>query len=221
MDTVSLSEHLRTATAQAHRDAERSPFVQLFTSGRLDRATHAAHLRALHDLYAALEEGLEAFRDDPRLGAFHLPELWRQTSLEADLAYLLGPAWRAHDPVPSARAYAARLRALPAAAAHRLVAHAYVRYLGDLSGGLVLRRLAAAQLGLDGDGLRFYEFPSVPDPAAYKREFRRRLDAFPLAAGEAADLVDEARVAFALNAAIFAELVTGRPGAAAADEEAP
>lgn len=43
----------------------------------------------------------------------------------------------------------------------RLLAHAYVRYLGDMSGGQSIRRGIAKAYGLDldgGDGTLFYEF---------------------------------------------------------------
>jgi heme oxygenase len=43
----------------------------------------------------------------------------------------------------------------------RLLAHAYVRYLGDMSGGQFIRRRIAKAYNLDperGDGIRFYDF---------------------------------------------------------------
>jgi heme oxygenase (biliverdin-producing, ferredoxin) len=48
-----------------------------------------------------------------------------------------------------------------------------VLHLGDLSGGQMPEKLAARQLGLDGHGLAFYEFPGIADAAAFKAEFRR------------------------------------------------
>jgi heme oxygenase (biliverdin-producing, ferredoxin) len=218
MDTVSLSEYLRTGTAEAHRAAEGSRFVSLFMSGRLDRLTHSRHLLALHGVYQALEDALDTLHADHRVGMFHLPALWRRAAIEADLEYFYGPSWRREEPVPSARAYAGHLSALLTTQPLRLVSHAYVRYLGDLSGGQILKRMAAKQLGLDADGLRFYDFPAIVDPVEFKRNFRQRLDEIPLTNGERDDLLDEARIAFRLNATIFAELV---PGSDPADEPPP
>jgi heme oxygenase len=198
---------LREATADAHRAAERSAFVSLFTQGKLDRDTHARHLLALYGVYSTLESALERHRKDDRIGRFHLPELWRRTALEADLAYLRGPDWRQEAPVPAARFYVAHLRVLELTHPLRLVSHCYVRYLGDLSGGQMLKQMAARQLGLNGDGLSFYEFPGIADPNAFKADFRRRLDELRLANGEREQLLEEARAAFHLNAAVFAELV--------------
>lgn len=203
---MSLSELLREGTADVHRTAERSAFVLRFVEGRLDRLVFSRHLRALHDVYEALEGALDRRRDDPRIAAFHLPALWRRTAIETDLAFFRGPGWRAEPPVPAAAEYAAHLRGIESARPILLVSHAYVRYLGDLSGGQMLKKMAARQLGLDGHGLAFYEFPEIADAAAFKADFRRRLDELAVADGEGAALLAEARTAFALNAAIFEQL---------------
>ncbi len=177
-------------------------------SGTLTRAAHGAHLLALHPVYRELEAGLDRRRDDPRLGSFHLPELWRRAALAADLEFLLGPGWERREPVPGAGAYLERLREIEKSRPIALVAHSYVRYLGDLSGGQMLKAMIARQLGLDGSGLSFYEFPDIPDPKAFKAEFRRRLDELSLADEEIEAMIEEARIAFLLNAAIFDQLET-------------
>jgi heme oxygenase len=71
----------------------------------------------------------------------------------------------------------------------------------------VLRRLAARCLDLEDDGLRFYEFAGIEDPARFKDGFRTRLDGLELTAEEQQALLEEARAAFRLNAAIFEQLV--------------
>ena len=206
-ENESLSVELRKATAEVHRQAESSAFVERFTNGTVDRAIHSRHLRALQPVYAALEDGLTKHQHDPRLRAFFLPQLWRTSALEDDLRFLLGDDWRRHDPVPAAVEYADRLTALSSRKPVLLVSHAYVRYLGDLSGGQMLRRLAAQNLGLEHDGLRFYEFPEIDSAGAFKNDFRRRLDALTLEDAERLQVVDEAKEAFRLNGAIFAQLV--------------
>jgi heme oxygenase (biliverdin-producing, ferredoxin) len=206
-ETESLSMELREATADVHRQAESSAFVERFTGGTVDRAIHSRHLRALHPVYAALEDGLTRHRDDTRIGTFFLPQLWRKGALEEDLRYLLGDDWRRHPPVPAAVRYAGHLTALTTGTPLLLVSHAYVRYLGDLSGGQMLRRLAAQNLGLEQDGLHFYDFPEIASAGAFKNDFRRRLDNLTLDDGERRLVVDEAGEAFRLNSAIFAQLV--------------
>ena len=209
---MTLSASLRQGTAEAHRAAERSLFVQRFVSGRLDRDTYTRHLLALYDVYRPLETALTHNRRDPRIGLFCLPQLWRRAALERDLAFLLGPSWRRQEPVPTARRYAHRLADLQATAPLRLVSHAYVRYLGDLSGGQVLKRMAARHLHLDHDGVHFYEFPEIIDPSAFKDDFRRRLDRLEPTDSEREEILEEARLAFDLNTDIFEELVRGSDG---------
>jgi heme oxygenase len=210
-DRLSLSRCLREATADAHRDAERSAFVSRFMRGKLDKDTYARHLVALHSVYTTLEEAMEDLRDTPRLAPFYIPALWRSASLVADLQHLCGPDWHREEPVPSARRYAEYLRSIRAHTPILLVAHCYVRYLGDLSGGQVLRKVAKQHLGLDGAGASFYEFREIADVSAFKDGYRRRLDELPLNDGEKGTLLEEARTAFRLNASIFHELVEGNP----------
>ena len=61
--------------------------------------------------------------------------------------------------------YTARLRQLASGGpedVQRLLAHAYVRYLGDLSGGQFIKRQLAKVYELeDGEGLSFYEFKQL------------------------------------------------------------
>jgi heme oxygenase len=88
------------------------------------------------------------------------------------------------------------------------VAHHYTRYLGDLSGGQIVRDKAERTWGFDrkGDGVRFYVFERIPNPAAFKRSYRQRLDAIPADDLERQRIVTECKRAFALNTAVFREL---------------
>lgn len=88
------------------------------------------------------------------------------------------------------------------------VAHHYTRYLGDLSGGQIIRGTAEKTWGFErkGDGVRFYVFEQISNPAAFKREYRELLDAVDADDLEKQRIVDECKRAFALNTAVFHEL---------------
>lgn len=220
-----LAARLRDGTSEAHRAAERGPFIRAFLGARradpdrpagptLDRATYRAYLIALHAIYTALEAGLGRHREHPVAGPLALPYLYRAPAIAADLQTLFAADPAADPPVPAALALAARLRELADRDPALLVAHAYTRYLGDLSGGQILRGAAARILGLVPDaeasntpGLAFYDFPQIPDLNACKADLRARLDALPLAPAGVNALVAEAREAFARNAAVFADLL--------------
>jgi len=205
-----LATALREGTREAHRHAERGPFVHALIRGQLARATYLEYLRALQTIYTALEAGLTRHAAHPIVGPLARRELLRGPAIARDLA-ALADAHAAPQPPVAARAYADRLHALADHHPALLVAHAYTRYLGDLSGGQLLRRGAARALGMrleapDGPGLDFYDFPEIADLDAYKRELRACLDALPVDAGTAAAIVDEARRAFTDTAAVFADL---------------
>ena len=88
-----------------------------------------------------------------------------------------------------------------------LVAHAYTRYLGDLSGGQILKKIAQRGMGLEGsEGLAFYEFNQVADESQFKINYKAALDSLPIKENEASQIIAEANIAFTLNMNIFSEL---------------
>ncbi len=201
-----LSDTLLARAREAHRAA--APLVRALVRGRLGRADYVAHLGGLLRVYAALEDGLLRRRDSPLVAPFALPALFRATPLAADLAHLLGPSWQDRAPAcPAADRYAARLDRLTAHAPHLLVAHACVRYLGDLAGGAPLRDRLAVALGLsERSGLSFWDVPGLPDPAHREAALVARVDALPIGAAMAAAIADEAVTAVADGAALYAAI---------------
>ncbi len=205
--TPFLAERLRLETRDLHAEAERSGVMADLLRGRLARATYCALLRNLHAIYAALEAALGAHREHALIGAVQSPSLCREAALADDLEALHGPAWREEIGVaPATAAYVARLQALAAAGAPALVAHAYVRYLGDLHGGQLLKRRVAGQLGLQGEGTRFYEFGDAGQVQALIARFRAALGAMQPGAVVVDFIVAEARWAFEQHKRLFEQL---------------
>lgn len=206
----SFSRRLREDTRRAHTLAENTDFLRGFLRGVID---HHHYLRLLADLrhvYAAMEEALDRTAPStPAVSAVWIPGLRRLAALETDLATF---ACLAAEPAPApssaARRYARHIARTAERHPELLVAHAYTRYLGDLSGGQVLKSLLRRALGLPaGVGTAFYEFAELPDLVTAKADFRRRLDHLPGATPALHDaLVAEANQVFALNLEVFRNL---------------
>jgi heme oxygenase len=202
-----LSARLREATSDVHRSAEETPFMRALTGGQVGRVAYCLLLRNLYALYATLERALDRHADLPQLAPLKLPELFRAEALQDDLAFLRGADWPFLPLTASMRSYVARLESLDRDRPVLLAAHAYVRYLGDLSGGQMLDRVVRGALGLAGDeGARFYAFGGIDRVAAAKSALRDGLDELPLAGGEADAVVDEAGRAFERHLVLFEEL---------------
>ncbi|MCF4138013.1 biliverdin-producing heme oxygenase [Streptomyces sp. Tue 6430] len=204
-----FSTVIRTASHEQHVEAETSTFMSDLLGGRLGVDAYARYTEQLWFVYGALEDEAGRLASDPVAGPFIRPELFRRSALERDLAHLRGAGWRAGlSALPATLAYAERVRACARSWPGGYVAHHYTRYLGDLSGGQIIRDRAEKAWGFarKGDGVRFYVFEEVGNPAAFKREYRELLDAVRADDLEKQRIVAECRKAFALNTGVFRAL---------------
>ncbi|NNH73388.1 biliverdin-producing heme oxygenase [Nocardia uniformis] len=204
-----FSTLIRTATEQQHSEAEHSSFMRDMLTGTLGVRAFYRYTAQLWFVYDALEKRSAELAADPVAGPFVRPEIARLAALETDLAHLGGAGWRDElRPLPSTLAYADRITECAQHWSAGYVVHHYTRYLGDLSGGQVIRGTAEKLWNLPkkGDGVRFYVFDAISNPAAFKRGYRELLDGLPLDADETERVLDEARLAFSMNTDLFGEL---------------
>jgi heme oxygenase len=132
-----------------------------------------------------------------------LPSVYRSQALLCDLTALCGSGWADALPLlPQGRAYGARIATVAQGDGTCLIAHAYVRTLGDLNGGQVLKRLLARTLGLGDAALSFYDFPDIADLVAFRAAYRSALDRAGAQIADMAPVVEEAAAAFALNISV-------------------
>ncbi len=197
-----LAARLRAGTAALHTRAERAGIVADLLRGRATQAGYALLLRNLLPVYREIEDGLWRRRDSPALRPFARPDLFRASAIEADLSALRGAGAATAPLLPAAARYAHRARLAASGDGGRLIAHAYVRVLGDLSGGRLFAPLLARTLGLPPAALRFYAFPDVPDLDAAKSAWRAGIDRAAAMLDDPADMAREARIAFRLNIAL-------------------
>jgi len=183
--TSGLADQLRDHTRAWHRQAERSGIVHELLNGRA---------------YQQLERALEQHRDSPGVRHVASPETYRAAALEADLDSLCGPRWQTSLPLlRPARDYAEQIADAANGDGVRLIGHAYVRYLGDLNGGRILRQCLMRSPGLQPEALTFCAFPDIHDLQHLKVAYRAGFDQ---AAGDISDLrsvIEEALTAFRLN----------------------
>lgn len=205
---ATFSERLREATADVHDAAERSPFMTRLVEGGITADEYARLLRQYHAIYGPLEEAAVVMRQDPVAGKFAVQGLERLAALEADLVAIAGPDWAtALDVTPAAEEYAARIGEVCFDWPGGFVAHHYVRYLGDLSGGQILRRILRRTLGLADDrGLSFYVFDRIDNGVQLKKAYRSWLDTAPWDLDEQDRVAAEAVRGFDLNIAVFTSL---------------
>lgn len=190
--------YLRTKTL--HREAERTGIIRDLLHGEVTREGYLLLLRNLLPAYRAMEQGLDHHRRSPALGGLAGYRLDRAAALEADLVALCGARWSYRIPLLEAgERYAIRMSRAAEGDGTRLIAHAYTRYLGDLSGGQILKRLLARSLGLQPSELSFYDFPSFADFDALKADYRRALDEAGAAVTDQQALIEEGATAFSLN----------------------
>lgn len=203
----SLAARLRQDTKSYHTEAERSGIMRRLLTRTLERETYLALLQNLVPVYTALETALGRHARDPRIAPFFHPGLVRVPALQADIRAFGGNPESEAPPTAAAQSYATKIHGAATEDPVLLIAHSYVRYLGDLSGGQILKKVIAEMYGLkDGVGTAFYEFPDLPAPDEFKHQYRAALDRVDLTETQANKVVDEAIEAFEANAALFRAL---------------
>ena len=175
--------NLRELTKDSHTSAERSAFVKILFSGTIDPKLYATYLKNQHPQYEILEvcamqhgilNGLPDIRRAPGI-LEDFQELW---GTDSDESPKMCPV------VDQYIRYILSIKDDP----KRLMAHVYVRHMGDLAGGQMIAKK------VPGSG-KYYQFQ---DPEALKAAIRERLDD---------SMAEEAKVCFDYARQFFEEML--------------
>lgn len=195
----SIVTALYLRTKALHVEAERSGIIRDLLRGEATREGYLLLMRNLLPAYQAMEQGLARHRGSPALGELAHYSLDRAPAIEADLVALCGAHWNRSVPLLAAGdIYARRIAKAAEGDGTRLIAHAYTRYLGDLSGGQILQRLLARSLDLQPSELSFYDF-AHSDLDALKADYRQAIDSAGALAPDPQAVIEEGAIAFSLN----------------------
>ncbi len=207
---VALASQLREGTKKSHTMAENTGFVACFLKGVVEKTSYRKLIGDLYFVYKAMEEEIDRLvqEDHPVIKHIGFKELFRRQTLEKDLQFYYGNDWLDQITISeSAQCYVNRIRFVANESPELLVGHHYTRYIGDLSGGQILKKIAKKALNLRGDdGLNFYEFQLIDDEKLFKKSYSETLNKLPINQTIADNIIEEANEAFAYNMNMFREL---------------
>jgi heme oxygenase len=163
---------LKELTKERHMIAESQPFIKSIFDNNVDKEKYTDYLYQLYHVYYQLEKsGEKLFKG--------IEDMMRHMPVLKDFIELVGARNYKNIINPSTKKYLDYIVSI-SDNDKKLLAHIYVRHMGDLFGGQQLKKL------VPGAG-RMYEFSNVPGLIV---EMRRRCGP---------ELADEANVAFDFN----------------------
>nr|QCI06360.1 Heme oxygenase [Dictyurus purpurascens] len=206
--STNLAQQLREGTTKSHSMAENVSFVKSFLGGVVDKKSYRQLVANLFFIYVAIEEEMNKNKNHEAVKFIYFPELFRELSLIEDLNYYYGSDWfNQIKPSLATQVYVDRIHYIGSNQPELLIAHAYTRYIGDLSGGQILKKIAKNAMQLsDNLGTSFYDFHSISDEIAFKNMYRNSLNNIPLLDNQINQIISEANIAFNLNMKMFQEL---------------
>ena len=202
-----LALKLKEGTKESHSAAENTKFVAAFLRGVVDPEEYRKLLTNFYYVYDTMEQRIRE-TEDPMVQAIKSEDLERKEAIERDLEYYYGSDWKDKQiPSEACNTYCHRINEIAEKDPYLLVAHHYTRYIGDLSGGKILKEITARVLKPPaGKGLDFYEFPSIPNAKLFKQNYRAVLDNLGTDSSQENALITEANYAFRLNMYMFDEI---------------
>ncbi|MDO9395300.1 MAG: biliverdin-producing heme oxygenase [Herbiconiux sp.] len=208
---IPFSQALRERTWTGHSDSEGAGFMTDLMSGKGSRDDYIALVAQHFFIYEAIEAAAERMKNDPVAAAFISPKLTRLPAIEEDLRFLIGDDWKSRiTPLPTTARYVRRIDEVAATWNGGFIAHHYTRYLGDLSGGQIIRTLMQRQFGFETNGVGFYLFGDIAKPKEFKETYRSQLDAVDWDDAERERVIDEVLVAYRFNTELFLDLAQAK-----------
>lgn len=205
-----FANQLREAGKHLHSAVENTLLIQSIFNGEITEEVYKKYLLSLYGIYSELEKQIVIFSKDQSLRFIFeplvIPELFRSRSIEQDL-----DAFRVSDSEApeSAKKYQNHLNKISVEKPHCLIAHYYLRFLGDLFGGQTI----AGKLSCRFEGkLAFYDFTELCQknelsaPMQFARSLRQIFNNLPLLELQRRDILKEVLKGYRMHLQLFEEL---------------
>lgn len=168
-----FTEELKKQTEQNHSDAEQTEFMQSLFKGNLPIDSYVKYLTILMYVYDTLEITVRDNLDDDLISMFFDEKLERSWKISADLGNLKKVFTFNSKLTDHVNEY---MIMIGNAGPVELLAHHYIRYLGDISGGQILKRILQQSYGLSEAQMSFYDFDL--DIKQYRDSYKAKLNSF-------------------------------------------
>jgi heme oxygenase len=174
---------LKELTLENHKNAERQEFVKVLMGGNIDPKIYARYLWNQFPMYEVLEV----------MGMSHnlfegMPKLLRSKAILDDFREIWPENEKPPEHCVSTKKYLEHLRTIMTDP-DKLMAHIYVRHMGDLSGGQMIAKRVPG-LG------RYYKFDA--DVNEYKEKIREKIND---------SMAEEAKICFDYATELFKDMM--------------
>jgi heme oxygenase len=199
-------QELSDRTSVLHKIAERSGFNMVLFQGKATRETYGKYLLHKYHIYSALEASFNKLHADENISMFQFPELKRKEAITKDLNEFLGDGWKNEAKLNSVSSYIYRINLLAKENPALLIAHAYVLYFADLSGGFIIKKILKEQYKFNENELNAYNFSEVKDVADFKKNYLSLLQKLVEKNDLQEDFIEEAKLAYMFSTLSLLEL---------------
>lgn len=194
VQTPSVMILLRDSTGDLHAQAEGHAFQRAMVTGSVDRGDYVRYLQQMLIVHRSLESALRASAARvPAIAGVVTPEQYQEPYLLADLRYYEAPADVA--PLPATTELVRRIEQTAKESPIALLGHHYVLE-GSNNGSRFIARAIRKAFDITGeDGLRYLD-PYGDRQREVWTAFKAAMDAQSISPGDAARMVEAAKVMF-------------------------
>eukprot|EP00924_Labyrinthula_sp_SR-Ha-C_P004549 snap_masked-scaffold_1-processed-gene-4.28-mRNA-1 protein AED:0.13 eAED:0.15 QI:0/-1/0/1/-1/1/1/0/216 len=181
---MSFSEILKDGSKGNHRDVGTTLVMKRLADRTLSKEEYKHLLARYYFIYNSLEAAVhKVMKTNELVKSFHFKELDRLDPLVADIKFFFGENFEEDEVFaiardsPATKAWVDTIETVEKEDPDKLVAHMYVRYLGDLFGGQVIGEKVRKGLSVGDEGSNFYRFEQIKgSPMAMVKQFKVALD---------------------------------------------
>ena len=203
-----LHNVLSDKTSVLHKIAEHSGFNNVLFQGKATREMYGRYILHKYNIYNALESNMKEYLDSEPLSKFLFPELERTEALVNDLNKFLGNDWNKLNKLSSVSSYNYRINKIAKENPALLIAHAYVLYFADLSGGFIIKKILKEQYNYSDNELNAYNFNQIENVDEFKKNYLNLIDNMVEELHLEREFIEETKLAYIFTITALLELAS-------------